>query len=136
MLMPNRTPAQAQVDTLLRVADRDWEAALSLMQYAPHLYEGIGFHLQQATEKYLKAALHVSGQPAPFIHDLASLATDLAPHVAFDADDVSAAIVLTVFAVRLRYTLDNAPPYSITDLSAMAERFRTKLRPLAQAFLV
>jgi len=134
--MPIRTPTQEQVDTLLQVADRDWEAAFSLMQYAPHLYEGIGFHFQQAAEKYLKAALHVYGQPAPFVHDLVSLATDLNPHVAFDADDISAATVLTVFAVRLRYTLDNAPPYSVTDLLAMAERFRTKLRPLAQAFLV
>ena len=129
------TPAQTQVHTLLRVADRDAETAESLARYAPHLYEGIGFHCQQAAEKYLKAALVGFGLPAPFTHDLTSLATDLAARVTFDADDVSAAVILNACAVKWRYERDDAPDFSVPTLLAMMRRFQTKLRPLAVAFL-
>lgn len=134
--MAAKTPAQVQVETLLRVADRDWEVAELLTRHSPHFYESIGFHCQQSAEKYLKAALHVYGLPAPFIHDLSSLATGLAAQVAFDADDVSAATVLTSFAVRLRYEYDDSPDFTAADLLAMAQRFQAKLRPLAAQFLV
>ncbi|OGX91957.1 HEPN domain-containing protein [Hymenobacter coccineus] len=73
-----KTPIQAQVLTFLRAADRDMETAESLAQHSPHLYESIGFSCQQAAEKYLKAALLVNNKPAPFIHELTSLATGLA----------------------------------------------------------
>lgn len=129
------TPAQTQVHTLLLVADRDVETAESLAQHSPHLYETIGFHCQQAAEKYLKAALAVHGLPTPFIHDLTSLATSLATQVAFDFDDVSAATILTAFAVKWRYERDDAPDFTVPELLAMMRRFQTKLRPLAVAFL-
>ena len=131
-----KNPAQIQVQTLLQVADRDVETAETLAQHSPHLYENIGFSCQQAVEKYLKAGLLTAGLPAPFIHDLTSLATSLAAIVAFDQQDVSAATILNAFAVKWRYESDNTPDFAVADLLAMMHRFRTKLRPLAQAFLI
>ena len=129
------TPAQTQVLTLLQIADRDLETAETLAQHSPHLYESIGFSCQQAAEKYLKAALLAHGLPAPFIHDLTSLATGLSGQVVFDQDDVSAATILNAFAVKWRYENDNAPDFAVADLLTMVHRFRAKLRPLALAFL-
>ena len=130
-----KTPAQMQVATLLRVADRDLATAETLAKHSPHLYENIGFSCQQAAEKYLKAGLLLHALPAPFIHDLASLATGLAAHVAFDRGDVSAATILTAFAVKWRYESDDAPDLAAADLLALAYRFQRKLRPLALAYL-
>ena len=45
------------------------------------------------------------------------------------------AAILQSFAVEWRYETDEAPSFTSADLLAMADRFRTKLRPLAQAFL-
>ncbi|RZJ60585.1 MAG: HEPN domain-containing protein [Hymenobacter sp.] len=67
------TPDQKRVSISLVTADRDIEAADLLVKGAPHLYETIGFHCQQATEKYLKAVLVASGLPVLFIHDLVKL---------------------------------------------------------------
>ena len=130
-----KAPAQTRVLTFLRTADRDMETAETLAQHSPHLYENIGFSCQQAAEKYLKAVLLACGRPAPFIHDLTSLATGLASQVLFDQEDVSAATILNAFAVKWRYENDDAPDFTVVDLLAMAHRFRAKLRPLALAFL-
>ena len=130
-----KTPTQTRVLTFLRTADRDMETAETLAQHSPHLYESIGFSCQQAAEKYLKAALLLHSLPAPFIHDLTSLATTLATQVIFDQDDVSAATILNAFAVKWRYENDDAPDFAVADLLAMAHRFCGKLRPLAVAFL-
>ena len=130
-----KTPAQTQVATFLRVADRDLATAETLAQHSPHLYESIGFSCQQAAEKYIKAGLLSHSLPAPFIHDLTSLATGLASHVAFDRDDVSAATILTAFAVKWRYESDDAPDFAVADILALAYRFQRKLRPFAVAFI-
>ncbi|SFQ66676.1 HEPN domain-containing protein [Hymenobacter arizonensis] len=130
------SPAQTKVATFLRTADRDLETAETLAQHSPHLYESIGFSCQQATEKYLKAALFRYGLPAPFIHDLTSLASGLASKVHFDQDDVSAATILNSFAVKWRYESDDAPDFTVAELLAMAYRFQNKLRPLAAAFIL
>jgi hypothetical protein len=54
----------------------------------------------------------------------------------FTTQDLADAAVLNEFAVELRYELNDAPSFTSADLLAMADRFRTKLRPLAQAFLI
>ena len=122
----------------LLTADRDMEAAATLLQASPHLYENIGFHCQQATEKYLKAVLIASALPAPFIHDLTKLLPSLqqASVMQFSQQDLVEATILNEFAVELRYETDDAPSYTSADLLAMATRFQTMLRPLAQAFLI
>ncbi len=135
--MQPSTPEQKRVAMSLLTADRDLEAAETLVLASPHLYETIGFHCQQAAEKYLKAVLVASRLPAPFIHDLTKLFLSLqqANIVQLTPQDLADAAVLNEFAVDLRYETDDAPSYSSSDLLAMAYRLRQKLRPLAQAFL-
>ena len=134
MLTPNQTRVAAFLDT----ADNDIGMAQVLLQNAPQYYEGIGFHCQQAVEKYLKAVLLVSALPTPLIHNLILLLSPLqqAGALQFTAQDLANAAALNEFAVELRYELDDAPSYTSADLLAMAHSFRTKLRPLAQAFLI
>ncbi len=122
----------------LLTADRDMGMADTLLQNGPQYYEGIGFHCQQAVEKYLKALLVASSLPAPFTHDLTKLLAPLQQNgiVQFTQQNLADAVVLNEFAVDLRYETDDAPSFTSADLVAMADRFRTKLRPLAQAFLI
>jgi HEPN domain-containing protein len=135
--MQPSTPEQKRVVMLLLTADRDMGMADTLLQNGPQYYEGIGFHCQQAVEKYFKAALVASGLPAPFTHDLARLLVSLeqASALQFTPQDLANAAALTEFAVELRYEIDDAPSFISADLLAMADRFRARLRPLAQAFL-
>ena len=128
---------QRRVRISLLTAARDMEAAVALVQVSPHLYETIGFHCQQAVEKYLKAALVAFGLPSPFTHDLTRLLDLLqsAQRVPVDLLDVQQAAILNEFAVDLRYDIAEAPDLTAADLLAMAQRFEAKLRPLALAFL-
>ena len=113
-------------------------AAQLLAKEGSPLYETTGFHCQQATEKYLKAVLVVFGLPVVFTHDLVKLILPLQQlsNVPFTAQDLADAATLNEFAVDFRYETDDAPSFTSADLLAMADRFRTKLRPLAQAFLI
>lgn len=122
----------------LLTADRDMEAAAVLLQASPHLYETIGFHCQQAVEKYTKGVLVASSLPAPFTHDLTALLPPLqqAGIIQLSTQEMAAAATLNEFAVELRYETDDAPSHTSADLLAMADGFRQKLRPLAQAFLI
>ena len=132
------TPDQQRVAMSLTTADRDIEAAEALVRAAPHLYENIDFHCQQAVEKYIKAVVVASNLPLHFIHNLVILMGPLqqAGVVQFSPQDLVDAALLNEFAVELRYETDDAPSYTSADLLAMAHRFRHKLRPLALAFLI
>jgi HEPN domain-containing protein len=136
--MQPSTPEQKRVALSLLKADLDMEAAEVLLRGSSHLYENIGFHCQQAVEKYAKALLVASALPAPFIHDLTKLLPPLqqANVIIFTAQDLADAATLNEFGVEFRYETDDAPSHTSADLLAMAESFRTKLRPLAQAFLI
>ncbi|MDO7875576.1 HEPN domain-containing protein [Hymenobacter sp. ASUV-10] len=121
---------------MLATADNDMGMAQVLLQNAAHYYEGIGFHCQQAVEKYLKAMLVTYGLTVPYTHDLPRLLNDLTPFIVFTADERLAAVALFDFAVDFRYELDDAPSYTSADLLDMAGLFQARLRPLAQAFLI
>ena len=135
-MLPNPSD-QTLVEVLLRAADRDTATAETLVQHAPHLYESVGFSCQQLVEKYAKAVLIANGLPAPFIHVLVKLLVPLvqASIIALDSVEMDSAAILQDFAVELRYETDDAPSYTSAELLAMAHQFRTKLRPLAVAFL-
>jgi HEPN domain-containing protein len=67
--------------------------------------EIVGFHIQQAIEKTIKAVLTRFGIQYEFTHDLSVLyqqveAAGINPPASIDAVDA-----MTVFAVQLRYTL-------------------------------
>ena len=136
--MQAHTPDQIRVDTFVRTADRDLDVARLILQGSPHFYESIGFHCQQAVEKYLKGVLAAHSLPAPFIHNLVVLMGMLLQSgiAQFTPLDLADAATLNEFAVELRYEIDDAPSFTSADLLAMADRFRAKLRPLAQAFLI
>ena len=135
--MQPSTPEQKRVALSLQKADLNMEAAGVLQQASPHLHENIGFHCQQAVEKYAKALLVASALPAPFIHDLTKLLPppQQASVITFTTQDMAAAAILNGFAVEFRYETDDTPSFTSADLLAMAGRFRARLRPLAQAFL-
>lgn len=46
------------------------------------------------------------------------------------------AATLNEFAVEFSCETDDAPSFTSANLLAMADRFRTRLRPMAQAFLI
>ena len=135
--MQPRNPVQNRVAVLLRTADRNMEMAESAVRHTPHLHENIGFQCQQAVEKYAKAVLLANQLPAPFIHVLVKLLLPLVERsiVELNEADMKAAVFLQDFAVEWRYEIDEAPEYTSADLLAMAQRFRSLLRPLAETFL-
>jgi HEPN domain-containing protein len=135
--MQTPTPDQKRVGISLVTADRDMAAAELLAKEGAPQYETTGFHCQQASEKYLKAALVISGLPVLFTHDLVKpiLPLQQLGSISFTAQDLADAATLNEFAVEFRYETDDAPSFTSADLLTMADRFRTKLRPLAQAFL-
>ena len=133
--MQAQTPDQIRANAFVRTADRDMDVAELIWRNSPHFYESIGFHCQQAAEKYLKAVLVSQGLVVPYTHDLARLLNDLAPFISFTGAEQTAAAALLEFAVDLRYELDDAPSYTSADLLVMARGFQAKLRPLVLQFL-
>lgn len=75
-------------------------------------YEGfaqIGFHAQQATEKFIKALLVAHGVHPPREHPIEKLREALRPFDANTADALEPADLLTPYAVRYRYPPRRAP---------------------------
>ena len=66
--------------------------------------ESIGFHAQQAVEKWLKAVVASRGEDFEYTHDLRRLMALARIDIAADAPfDISMAVALTEYAVPLRY---------------------------------
>ena len=85
---------------LLKAADRNILTLREMTARAPD--ESFGFHVQQATEKALKAWLAVLGQVYPLRHDLDDLFDLLASHGAA-VDFFRPLAVFTPYAVQFRY---------------------------------
>jgi len=71
------TAANEEVVMLLRLADQDRLAFLTLYDNPRIELRVAGFHAQQAVEKFLKAVLVARGMVFPPTHDLARLAQTL-----------------------------------------------------------
>ena len=89
----------------IAIADRDLAAAVMLVENAPDI---AAFHLQQATEKYLKAFLTLHGQALRKSHDVSAL---LLRCIAVDGSFASLASAgdpseMTAFATKYRYPND------------------------------
>lgn len=83
--------------------DNDLASALFLMDMRPIPLEVIGFHCQQAVEKYLKAYLVLKGNEPEKTHDLVLL---LERCMAYDSTFFSlsgSCALLSDFAVETRY---------------------------------
>jgi len=94
---------------LLLMAKKDLKAAKTLALADDPDIEIVGFHLQQATEKALKAWLVSLGEPIIKTHDLSYLLNQLESHQK-NIDHLWSLAELNPFAVQFRYGLcDNEP---------------------------
>jgi HEPN domain-containing protein len=94
---------QAQARVLARKAEGDAKAMRFLAPNPDIDDESVGFHAQQAIEKWIKAVMASSGLPEERIHDLSRL-LDILAAAEIEAPPGSDWLdFLTVYAVPLRY---------------------------------
>jgi len=87
-------------------ANRDLEAARILLEELEHDYEAVGFHAQQAAEKYLKALFIRHQVEFPKTHDIRQLLGYLEPLDQTLCKSLMGASDLTVYGVEFRYPGD------------------------------
>ena len=87
-------------EVLCAAAERDLLTVESMTDSAP--VESVGFHLQQASEKALKAWLAILGETYPLTHNLATLLGMLSDRH-MDIDEYERVTDLTRFAVEFRH---------------------------------
>jgi HEPN domain-containing protein len=92
--------------------------------------DAVGFHCQQAAEKYLKALLCELGLPIPRIHELHELLVLLLPHHC-DLSPLKRILVsLSRYAVEYRYPGRSASTRDMRAALAHAERVRLQVRTI------
>jgi len=94
------------IEQWMSKGDYDLSVAALIMESMPDATEAIGFHLQQAAEKYLKAFLTLMDQQPPHTHDLQALRSLVALIDADLAEQVQPLGALNPFAVIYRYPGD------------------------------
>ena len=122
---------------LLSAAERDIEA-LRVMRRSPGIPDEIvGFHVQQAAEKLLKAWIALSGESYPLTHNIETLLDLLAAQGAATEDFLSLT-PYTPYAVEFRYAgvdpdaepIDRERATELVD--ALLERVRHRLAEAAE----
>lgn len=108
--MPERSP-KAEAAVLARKAEDDTKAMQWLASKSEISDEIIGFHAQQAVEKWLKAVLGSREIAFEYTHDLHRLITEVTAAVGEFPFDTPEVVALTEHAVPLRYDeiLDTEP---------------------------
>ena len=107
-MQPLDPAAEALLREWIEKADADLEVARRLAAEAAgnlRIREIVGFHCQQAAEKYLKALLTRRQIEFPKTHDIKTLLNLAGAPV---ADSLSGAKWLTPFGVEIRYPGDTA----------------------------
>lgn len=98
------TPEQRELaDVLARKAEGDAKAMRLLAANQEIDDESVGFHAQQAIEKWIKAVMASNGLPEERTHDLSKLLEILATAEIEAPPGADWLDFLTVFAVPLRY---------------------------------
>jgi HEPN domain-containing protein len=102
---------RAEAEVLIRKADDDANAMRLLALNAEISDEIVGFHAQQAVEKWLKAILGSRGIEFEYTHDLRRLIAEVTAAVGVFPFDNAQVVALTEHAVPLRYDeiLDTEP---------------------------
>ncbi len=111
----------------LQRAEEDLNAAKSLTTYGSTFLSTVCFHAQQAAEKYLKAFLTQQQVEFRKTHDLAELLDLIAPIDATVSESLRDTVVLTHYAVDVRYPSD-LPAVTVTEAQEavrLAEKTRT-----------
>jgi HEPN domain-containing protein len=114
----------------VKKAEQDYVLARQGSQSKTPVHDGVCFHCQQCSEKYLKALMEELSLPIPKTHDLDMLLTALIPHHAKLRAFRRGLLFLSDFAVDARY-----PGYNATKRQANAslrwlERVRSSTRTL------
>jgi len=110
----------------LKKADEDLNAARVLLSHeAPFLF-AVGFHSQQAAEKYIKAFLTSHQIEFPKTHDLDELLDLIEPIHRNLAKSLRDIIVLTKYGVDIRY------PGDVPDMKLRDAQNAVKLAEKAQ----
>ena len=99
---------QLEAERMLRVARRDLKAASAMTDCGMFDEPSWGFHIQQASEKALKAWISSLKRDYPFTHDLAVLRRLIIDFGA-DASPFQALDQFSPFAAQLRYDDDPEP---------------------------
>jgi HEPN domain-containing protein len=112
---------------LLAKAQQDMQAVDALIDETAISDEIVGFHLQQATEKLLKAALAELEQEVPRTHSLVFLFDRLNGAGTSIPQNLSVLAELTPFAVEFRYGVLRAQssPLDRHQMRALLDRLRT-----------
>ncbi len=120
-----------QARLVLRMAERDLRAVVAMGGDESFADEIVGFHIQQAIEKSLKAWIAALGEPYPFTHDLGRLLGTL-ERLGQDVEPFWALTLYTDFAVALRYDAVSSEeqrgavdrPSAIAEAQALLDRVR------------
>jgi HEPN domain-containing protein len=128
-----RPPEEVKRDLVRRwlaKADEDLNAAKALLSLGTSFFSTIGFHCQQAAEKYFKAFLTWQQIEFPKTHDLSlllSLISTAAPSLAESLEEVAE---LTSYGVEIRYPGDIPEITSEDAVEAvqLAERVREAIQ--------
>jgi HEPN domain-containing protein len=114
----------------VRKAESDYVIARRISRGAVPLHDGVCFHCQQCSEKYLKALLEELGLTVPRTHNLDDLLNLLLPHHPSLRTLRRGLIFLTDFAVDTRYPGRNATKRQASAALRWAEKVRTVARQL------
>ena len=127
-MRPPEEVKQEMVKQWLKTAESDLAAAKLLLSAGGSFYYIVGFHAQQAAEKYLKAYLTHHQIEFPETHDLKEILALVATKDSRLADSMEEAIILTDYAVEPRYPGDFPDP--TMDQAKEALRLAGKLERL------
>lgn len=102
--LPELDPSEVAA-VLTRKAEGDAKAMRKLAEDEEIADDAVGFHAQQAIEKWLKAVIASRGEDFEYTHDIRHLIirAKLEPREANQPFDIRQAINLTEYAVPLRY---------------------------------
>ncbi len=104
-------------------AEKDFQTAARLVGEGAYFQEIVGFHSQQAAEKYLKALLVRRQVEFPRTHDIGKLLDLVATIDSSTAEFLRDADILTPFGVKIRYPGD-APEMLASEEAAAVELAR------------
>ncbi len=118
-----------QARLLLSLARKDLRVARTLADASEPEPEAIGFHLQQATEKALKAWLAYRQVISPKVHDL-SLLLSVLEEAGEEISLFLPMVELNPFAVQFRYALYEEEPFAWTELQEQVQRLVTHVEAM------
>ena len=112
----------------MRKADLDMAVLPSLLEHGEDFAGHVGFHSQQAAEKYLKALLTYRQIEFPKTHDIERLLSLLVDHGELLPEELEGASILTAYGVNARYP-------STTELTAKQAREAIELASMVRDFV-